>query len=121
MRNTLHAHCYLNCFREIRDAEVDEIIRFLTVCIFSFMSSLSIIFIFLYKAHNINVTEELQQKPQATGLECPVEGCRKAPSATCENRFCEYDILFYIYLFKFGLKLGYVTNNFYVYLYGVIK
>jgi hypothetical protein len=102
MKNTLHAHCYFNCFREIRDAEVDEIIRLLTVCIFSFMSSLEIIFIFLYKAHKINATEELRQKPQATGLQCPVEGCKNAPSATCENRFCEYDILIYIYLFKIG-------------------
>ncbi len=75
----------------------------------------------LFKAHQINVVEELRQKPQATGLVCPVEGCRNAPSATCENRFCEYDILIDLYLFKFYLKLEHATNNFYVYSYGVIK
>ncbi|CAF3657312.1 unnamed protein product [Rotaria sordida] len=70
LKRTLHAHCCLNCYREIRDAQVDEIITLLT-------------------NHNVNVTEELRQKPAATGLECPVEGCKNAPSMACENRFCE--------------------------------
>jgi hypothetical protein len=94
MKNTLHAHCFLNCFREIRDASVDEMIRLLTVCIFFCAFSFYYIYIF-FKAHQINVTEELRQKPQATGLVCPVEDCKRATSAACENRFCEYDILVY--------------------------
>ena len=94
MRATVHAHCYLNCFREIRDAQADQIIRVLTVCIFFLMSFIHIVLIFLCKAHQIDVIEELRQKPIAIGPACPVEGCKNAPSVTCENRFCEYDISF---------------------------
>ena len=43
----------------------------------------------LFKAHRVNVNEELRQKPQASSPKCPVEGCTRAASATCENRFCE--------------------------------
>ncbi|CAF3815432.1 unnamed protein product, partial [Adineta steineri] len=39
--------------------------------------------------HEIDVAEELAQKPVATGLVCPVEDCKNAPSIACENRFCE--------------------------------
>ncbi|CAF3832445.1 unnamed protein product [Rotaria sp. Silwood1] len=70
LKTTLHAHCCLNCYREIRDAQVDVIVQLLT-------------------NHNINVSEEVQQKPQATGLKCPVEGCKNAPSMASDNRFCE--------------------------------
>lgn len=42
-----------------------------------------------FKAHGINVAEELRQKPQATTPKCPVEGCAKPALATYENRFCE--------------------------------
>jgi hypothetical protein len=120
LKKTLHAHCFLNCFREIRDASVEEIIRLLTVCIFVSVFSCNYISI-SFKAHKINVPEELRQKPQATGPGCPVEGCLKAASVTCDNRFCEYDILVYLYLLKFCLKPDRVTNNFYAYLCGVIK
>ncbi|CAF4267887.1 unnamed protein product, partial [Adineta steineri] len=70
LKNSLHAHCYLNCFREIRDSSVDQITRLLAT-------------------HDIDVAEELAQKPVATGLVCPVEDCKNAPSIACENRFCE--------------------------------
>jgi len=79
------------------------------------------IFIFLYKAHKINFIEELRRKPQATGLQCPVEDCKNVPSPAYENRFCEYDILVCFYLLNICLKLDNVAKNFYVYLYGVIK
>jgi hypothetical protein len=95
MKKALHAHCFLNCFREIRDATPDEIIGLLTVCICSSAFSLNSIDI-LFKANQINVQEELRQKPQANGPGCPVEGCTRAASVICENRFCEYDRLVYL-------------------------
>ncbi len=76
---------------------------------------------FFFKANRINVQEELRQKPQANGPGCPVEGCTRAASVTCENRFCEYDRLVYLYFWHLCLQPGYATNNFYAYLYGEIK
>ncbi|CAF1348064.1 unnamed protein product [Rotaria magnacalcarata] len=70
LRDTIHAHCSYNCFREIRDAEVNE-------------------FVELLAANNINVVEELRQKPEGKNLKCPVEDCPNAPSAACDNRFCD--------------------------------
>ena len=33
LRNSLHAHCALNCYREIRDTPVEKIEQFLEVCL----------------------------------------------------------------------------------------
>ncbi|CAF3298632.1 unnamed protein product [Rotaria socialis] len=70
LKDTIHAHCSYNCFREIRDADANE-------------------FVELLAAHNINVVEELRQKPEGKNLKCPVEDCPNAPSAACNNRFCD--------------------------------
>jgi hypothetical protein len=48
----MHAHCSFNCFREIRDAEVEEIIQLLTVCIFSSALSSNSIDIFFQGTSN---------------------------------------------------------------------
>lgn len=41
------------------------------------------------KANKINAIAELREKPAATGIVCPVDGCKNALSAASENRFCE--------------------------------
>ncbi|UJR09583.1 hypothetical protein I4U23_013818 [Adineta vaga] len=80
IKNTLHAHCSLNCFRELRDVPLEQLISFLN-------------------KHKVNFNEELQQKPVANGPNCPVEGCKRAPLITCENRFCEICYKQFLFLF----------------------
>jgi len=70
LKNTIHAHCFFNCFREIRDADIEDILD-------------------LLKRNDVNVDEEFHSKPVAQGPICPVDGCNNAASAARENRFCE--------------------------------
>jgi len=70
LKNTIHAHCTPNCFRETRIGRIDAIIE-------------------LLEDNGIDVEEELEQKEVSTNKKCPVEDCGKPTCTESEDRLCE--------------------------------
>ncbi|CAF1129583.1 unnamed protein product [Adineta ricciae] len=70
LQSVFHAHCCLNCYREIRDVPTEQLVAFLN-------------------KHGINVAEELRQKPVGKDGICSVDDCNHQLSNATENRFCE--------------------------------
>ena len=119
MKKTLHAHCCLNCFREIRDADNDEIIQLLTVRF--------VVVVVLFSFENLysRPIESMSTKNFDKSRKHQVQNVQS--KVAHELHQLHVKIVFASRLFDiFKLRiyiynLASVTNNFFVFSFGVMK